>query len=188
MLQAMRPRPRLALTVTREATPATLRELDPYLDLAILEREALEALGGWIVNATHRGREVWVYDVFEPAKSVPPEKYRSLVWEAWAHGLSGVAFWAYCDDGEGSADVWNDFDGTRTDFHVVYGRAGAPVTLREPFTPSKRWQAFRIGRSEAALLEHIAASTALRARSSRVLATGAFDPRRVIRRWLERDS
>jgi len=184
MLHAMRPRVRLALTVTRVATPASLRALDPYLDLAILEREALPALDAWVVNSTHRGREVWVYDVFEPGKSVPPIEYRSLVWEAWARGLSGVAFWAYCDDGERSADVWNDFDDIRSDFHVVYGRPGAPLTLREPFTPSKRWQAFRIGRCEAALLEGAAAHSSLRAQSPRALATGSFDARPLLKSWL----
>lgn len=184
MLRTMRPRVRLALTVTRAATLSSLRALDDDLDLAIVEREALPALDAWIVNATHRGREVWVYDVFEPGKSVPPYAYRALVWEAWARGLSGVAFWAYGDDGERSADVWNDFDGTRTDFHVVYGRTGAPVALQEPLTPSKRWQSFRIGRCEAALLESAAAHSSLRAQSPRAFANDRFDARPLIRRWL----
>ena len=184
-LHALHPRVRLALTVTRVATPASLRALDPYLDLAILEREALPTFDGWIVNAIHRGREVWVYDVMEPAKSVPPNAYRALVWEAWARGLSGVAFWAYCDDGEQSADVWNDFDGRRTDFHVVYGRDGAPVPLREALTPSKRWQAFRIGRCETALLESGAARTALRPTDLRAFASNTFDPRPLLRRMLD---
>jgi hypothetical protein len=181
MLKAMPARPLLALTVTRKSSPASLRALDPNVDLAILEREALPALDGWIVNALRRNREVWIYDVFEPAKSQPPAAYRALVWEAWARGLSGVSFWAYCDDGERSPDVWNDFDDTRTDFHVVYGRPGAPVDLREPFTPSKRWQAFRIARCETALMEATAARTALRPPPARVFESSIFDPRPLLR-------
>jgi len=125
------------------------------LDLVIVEREALPRHAAWIRAARRRGTEVWVYDVLEPSKLVDPTRgYRMLAWEAWARGLSGAAFWSYGDTGTRSADAWDDFDGERSDYAVVYGSQGAAVPLGpESFAPSKRWQAFRIGMQESALLE-----------------------------------
>ena len=154
-LHAARPGVRLALTVTRNATPGELRRLGRHLGLVIFEREALPRHTAWIRAARARGVEVWVYDVLEPPKLADPTLgYRALVWEAWARQLSGVGFWSYGDTGTRSGDAWNDFDGDRSDYAVVYGPEGAPAPLgSEAFAPSKRWQAFRIGMQEAALLE-----------------------------------
>jgi hypothetical protein len=155
-LHAARPELRLALTVTtRTASTDALQDIGRDLGLVILEREALAAHAEWIRAAGSRGVEVWVYDVIEPSKAADPTRdYRGLAWEAWARGLGGCAFWSYGDTGLESANAWDDFDGDRNDFAVVYGPAGAPVPMRgESFAPSKRWQAFRIGMQETALLE-----------------------------------
>ena len=89
----------------------------------------------------------------EPSKTASPlASYRLLPWEAWARGLDGCAFWAYADCGDQAGDAWDDFDGTRMDYAAVYGAAGAPAPLSEPITPSKRWQAFRIGLQDVAIL------------------------------------
>ena len=154
-LHAARPDVRLALTVTRNASPEELRRFGRHLGIVILEREVLARHAQWIGEARARGTEVWVYDVPEPSKPADPtDEYRALAWEAWARGLTGCGFWSYGDTGERSADAWDDWDGGRSDYAVVYGPEGAPVSLGgEAFAPSRRWQAFRIGIQEAALLE-----------------------------------
>jgi hypothetical protein len=156
-LHALRPDLPLALTITRNATADEVRALGPELAMPIFERRTLATHAAWIRAATSRGVAVWTYDVLEPSKAVTPVAgYRALAWEAWARGLAGAAFWSYGDTGEKSADAWDDFDGARCDFAVVYGRDGAPVPVNESFVPSKRWQAFRMGLQDAALFATLA--------------------------------
>jgi hypothetical protein len=154
-LHAARADLRLALTVTRTATPDELRALQSELAVVILEREALERHQDWIRAMTAGGAAIWSYDVIEPSKTMAPgAMYRLLAWESWARQLGGCGFWAYGDTGPKSADAWDDFDAQRGDFAVVYGAVGAAQPLGdEVFAPSKRWQAFRIGMQETALLE-----------------------------------
>ena len=88
-----------------------------------------------------KGGEVWVYDV--PSKTAHPEEgYRMLPWEAWSRGLQGCAFWAY---GNITGDSWDDFDGKYADFSVIYNNPEGSASDDEPFVPSKRWRAFRMG-------------------------------------------
>ena len=158
MLHQLRPDLHIALTVTRLATPAELRQIAPELAVAILERRTLAARTEWAAALRRRGAQVWTYDVPQPSKAAPPlGSYRHLAWEAWARGLQGCGFWAYGDAGETSADAWDDFDGGRPDYAVVYGKTGSPLPLGESFVPSKRWQAFRIGMQETALFEAVRA-------------------------------
>jgi len=175
-LRELHPGLPLALTLTRNATPDELRALAPHLALAIVERSVLAQRSKWIARVKRRGIEVWTYAVPFPSKSAPPlAAYRTLPWEAWARGLSGCGFWAYGDTGGQSADAWNDFDAERSDFAVVYGEIGAPRPLRgEALAPSKRWQAFRMGMEDTALL-----ATAVRRRPglrATVIAALGCDP------------
>jgi hypothetical protein len=180
----------LALTLTRKTTSAEVRALESSLALAIVERRALPKLSPWIARAQQRGVEVWVYDVPAPSKVTSPvDGYRLLPWLAWAHGLSGCGFWAYGDTGLRSADAWDDFDGARWDFAVVYGDSGAPRPLAgEGLVPSKRWQAFRMGLQDTALLAAVARqqpelpAAVLQDLQSRA----AFDPESERRRLLRR--
>lgn len=72
-----------------------------------------------------------------PAKSASPlMHYRSIAWEAWLTGAKGIGFWAYADTTGSSA--WDDFDGRRPDFAVVYEGPNGPIS-------SRRWEAFREG-------------------------------------------
>jgi hypothetical protein len=152
-LHAVRPDLRLMLTLGGEATPEALRAFGTAIRQAVIEREELAQNVEWIAAMQAQGVEVWTYDVIAAAKTAAPLLYRGLAWEAWARGLAGCGFWGYGDSGETSGDAWSDFDAGALDFTVVYGRAGAPQPLRETFVPSKRWQAFRIGMQETALLE-----------------------------------
>lgn len=178
-VHAARPEMRLALTLTHLAKREELAALAPDLAMAIIERRALEPMAPWIQAARARGTEIWTYDVIEPAKAASPDAaYRMLPWEAWARELAGCGFWAYGDTGDKTADAWNDADGAHADWAAVYGADGAPCPLGgEAFVPSKRWQAFRIGLEETALLQAVAARKPdLRGEVLRGLAPGVALP------------
>ncbi len=79
----------------------------------------------------------WVYKNSEtPSKSVAPIIYRLLAWQAWSIGATGAGFWSYSDTGNSSA--WNDFDGHRPDWAVVYEGNNGPIS-------SRRWEAVKEG-------------------------------------------
>lgn len=80
----------------------------------------------------------WIYQVgVGPAKRIPPACYRDLGIEAARLGAAGFGFWSFSDTGGSSA--WDDLDGIRPDWAVVYedGRGG---TLS-----SRRWEALQQG-------------------------------------------
>ena len=81
-----------------------------------------------------------------PAKSASPEVYMADSWFAWAYGATGTGFWSYSDTDGTSA--WNDLDGKRPDWAVVYENAAGPLT-------SRRWEAFREGLQDFQLLQSI---------------------------------
>jgi len=87
----------------------------------------------------------WVYDNPKaPVKQSSPFKnYRRLAWKAWNIGSSGIGFWSYSDTQGSSA--WDDFDGVRADWAVVYESEEKPVS-------SRRWEAFREGVEDYKLL------------------------------------
>lgn len=93
------------------------------------------------------GKEVWAYTVDGGKTASPLKTYRLEAWKGFKGGASGIGFWAYADAGR-SGTSWNDFDGKRPDFSVVYeGEGGkAPVS-------SKRWEAWREGVEDYELLE-----------------------------------
>jgi hypothetical protein len=80
----------------------------------------------------------WIYEVPKsPAKKVEPNFYRALPLKAWVLEAQGTGFWSYSDTSNGSA--WDDFDGMRTDWAVVYeGSQGNVIS-------SRRWEAFAKG-------------------------------------------
>ncbi|MCB1757677.1 MAG: hypothetical protein KDJ38_19310, partial [Gammaproteobacteria bacterium] len=79
-----------------------------------------------------------------PAKRADAlEHYRAQGWWAWALGATEVGFWAYSDS-TGSS-VWDDFDGRRPDFAVVYEQSDHLVS-------SRRWEAFAEGIEDYQLL------------------------------------
>lgn len=80
----------------------------------------------------------------QPVKSASPlGDYRLPAWRAWLLGADGLGFWSYSDTGGSSA--WDDFDGYRADWAVVYESEKGPVS-------SIRWEAFREGLEDLKLL------------------------------------
>lgn len=80
----------------------------------------------------------WLYsNPISPAKSASPIKhYRSMAWRAWSLGATGIGFWSYSSTRDSSA--WDDFDGSRPDWAVVYEDTNSVVD-------SRRWEAFSEG-------------------------------------------
>jgi len=92
----------------------------------------------------HRNRWGFYHNPPVPAKfSDPIADYRAQGWWAWQLGANGVGFWSYSDS-TGSS-VWDDFDGRRPDFAVVYEKTGDLVT-------SRRWEGFAEGIEDYRLL------------------------------------
>ena len=76
-----------------------------------------------------------------------------LAWWAWYYGARGVGFWSYSDTGGSSA--WEDVDGRRPDWAVVYETPRGIVS-------SRRWEAFREGLEDYVLLSGANKSEVLR--------------------------
>ena len=84
------------------------------------------------------GQKWWIYDVVrQPAKATSPNCYRRLGWEAVRSNATGIGFWSFSDTGRSSA--WDDYDGIRPDWAVVYEEPDGAVTV------SRRWEAFSQG-------------------------------------------
>lgn len=116
----------------------------PYLDIAqIINREDMFA------DAINSKKEIWLYGATENTKSLSPYSYyRMMHWKAFSLGFKGAGFWNYADTGGGESpgSAWDDFDGERPDFAVIYeGENGTIVS-------SRRWEAWRMGVEDYELL------------------------------------
>lgn len=106
--------------------------LQPNLELALGNRE-LVAQGKW-----------WYYEnPPSPAKDASPEFYRSLGIRGWLLGAGGFGFWSFSDTSSSSA--WDDFDGRRPDWSVVYESKNGVLG-------SRRWEAFKRGVADYRML------------------------------------
>lgn len=90
-------------------------------------------------------KEIWTYTAEGGGKSASPiGYYRSQAWTSFQGGAGGIGFWAYADIGW-SGTAWDDFDGKRPDFSVIYEGSNGPLS-------SKRWEAWREGVEDYELL------------------------------------
>lgn len=120
-----------------------LRELQPWVDFWQPNLLAVRGHLGEFFKKLQA--EWWIYgNPKSPAKvGSPLHDYRLLAWWAWHFGASGVGFWSYSDTNGSSA--WDDIDGSRPDWAVVYESDKGVVS-------SRRWEAFREGLEDHALL------------------------------------
>lgn len=90
-------------------------------------------------------RELWSYSAGGGGKDGDPIGfYRSQAWKAFKAGATGIGFWAYADTG-GKGSAWNDLDGSRPDYAVIYDDDTDIIS-------SKRWEAWREGVEDYELL------------------------------------
>lgn len=92
--------------------------------------------------------QVWSYSAGGGGKGADPHSfYRLQAWRAFRHGVTGIGFWAYADTGT-YGTAWDDFDGTRPDYAVIYEG-------EEGIVSSKRWEAWREGAEDYGLLAKV---------------------------------
>lgn len=106
----------------------------------------VQELNGPRVGILKEAKEqVWTYTAIGGGKSGDPLGfYRLQAWRAFRADAMGVGFWAYADSGP-SGTSWNDMDGIRPDFSVIYEGDQAIIS-------SKRWEAWREGIEDYELL------------------------------------
>lgn len=111
------------------------------IDIFQVSAVSLPSLSSSALKGT--GKPLWVYG--EGGKIADPMGFfRSIAWQAFQNGIAGIGFWAYADTGP-SGTAWNDLDGTRPDFSVIYEGANSIIS-------SKRWEAWREGVEDYELL------------------------------------
>lgn len=91
-----------------------------------------------------QGKTVWTYGAYGGKKADPIGGYRLQAWRAYKNGATGIGFWAYADTGP-TGTAWNDLDGARPDFSVIYEG-------KDHIVSSKRWEAWREGVEDYELL------------------------------------
>lgn len=94
--------------------------------------------------------EAWLYDIQGPSKNNSIYAYyRLMPWRAVSKAMEGVGFWSYSDFGGG--DFWNDKAGRgRYSYSPIYKDSEASIRS------SRRWEAWRAGLEDAALLRMLA--------------------------------
>jgi len=119
-------------------------ELAALLELVDLFQVSQSALSQGKLSRLKGAKNLWLYESDGGKKLDPLRGYRLQPWRAYRAGATGVGFWAYADTGA-AGSAWNDLDGNRPDFSVIYEGSGDIVS-------SKRWEAWREGVEDYRLL------------------------------------
>jgi len=90
-------------------------------------------------------KKIWTYSTISGKNVSPLKYYRSQAWKAFQAGATGIGFWAYADIGWGGGSAWDDFDGRRPDYAVIY-------EAKNYIVGSKRWEAWKAGVEDHRLL------------------------------------
>ena len=126
------------------ATDADMELMAPAVDIWC---PSLDTAKGERLDFCRRTAEyVWMYQVLGK-RSHPLGDYRLGFWQAFVKGLGGYGFWDYADC-RGSA--WDAFDHPRHDYAVVYDGDESELT------PSRRWEGYREGAEDFAMLAMLA--------------------------------
>ena len=92
------------------------------------------------------GKRLWSYTSTGGGKQGHPlHFFRKQAWTAFMAGAEGFGFWSYADTGS-TGSAWVDSDGDRPDMAVIYEGPGGSLIS------SKRWEAWRTGVEDYALL------------------------------------
>jgi hypothetical protein len=111
------------------------------------------------------------------AKPVHLCAFRLAFWEAFAKDLRGFGFWDYANCG---GSVWDPWDVDRHDYAVVYDGAATELI------PSKRWEAYRDGAEDHALLSLVSRTQSVGAHIEEVLKNQDSGTLADVRRQLMR--
>jgi hypothetical protein len=143
-VRAADPRIRLFENPYGAATPADMELMAPVVDIWCPSLDT--AKDDRLAFCRETADEVWMYQVLGKSSS-PLRAFRLAFWEAFVKDLRGFGFWDYADAG---GSVWDPWDADRHDYAVVYD--GDETEL----IPSKRWEAYRDGAEDHALLTLLA--------------------------------
>ncbi len=135
LLRLADPEQKIFTTVYSAVTMKALEIMAPYVDiwvpsmwLTVEQRDFVKKQNARFFSYSVLGRE-----------SSPYWSYRMDGWRAIQYGYEGIGFWDYNDCGTTpGSSVWDDNDGDRSDYAVIYEGADKPVT-------SVRWEAWRQG-------------------------------------------
>ncbi|MBM3501174.1 MAG: DUF4091 domain-containing protein, partial [Armatimonadetes bacterium] len=145
LVHAADPRIRIFENPYGAATPADMELMAPVVDIWCPSLDT--AKDERLAFCRETAEEVWMYQVLGKSSS-PLRAFRLAFWEAFVKDLRGFGFWDYADCG---GSVWDPWDADRHDYAVVYD--GDETEL----IPSKRWEAYRDGAEDHALLTLLAA-------------------------------
>lgn len=115
---------------------AQLKALNDTIDTWQPDLALLQGKGRAFFSSLEKGWGFYQNPPLPPKRADPIAYYRALGWWAWKTGATGIGFWSFSDTTNSS--MWNDFDGRRPDFSVVYDRSGVLLN-------SRRWEAFAEG-------------------------------------------
>jgi hypothetical protein len=154
MLKEAAPDVRLFLNPTTGFKPEELRQIAPYVDIWMPSYESLvSSHPDDFAFLKSTGKPVWTYSCVN-GTSLPAYDYNlRRHWVAWNLRIEGVAQWAYADRGGWKGtNSWQFVSGA---FATVYAKPNAPESLKltETLTPSRRWEAWRIGAQDYQLLK-----------------------------------
>lgn len=129
-----------------------LSRLLPTVDIFQLNAYTIKTDNILKLKHDMNGKMTWIYTTYS-GKIVDPNYYRRQAWDAFIGDYGGFGFWAYSDIGSvGSA--WDDFDGRRPDYAVIY-------SIDNTIVSSKRWEGWRVGVEEYSLLQQYAKKTSI---------------------------
>jgi len=124
------------------------KELARLLDLVDIFQVSRAGQSGTGLSLLKGAKNLWFYDSTGGKRLDPLQGYRLQAWRAYRHKATGIGFWAYADTGA-SGSGWDDLDGSRPDYSVVYEGRGDIIS-------SKRWEAWREGVEDYQLLSQAA--------------------------------
>lgn len=119
-------------------------KLQQFADISCVAR-------GFIAMAAHDGHGLWLYNATGPAKTNDVYGYyRLLPWAAVDNGAMGVGFWSYSAFADSDSRGLNDHPGASINYSPIY------LNENGSLMSSRRWEAWRAGLEDAALVRLLA--------------------------------
>ncbi|MBD3291956.1 MAG: hypothetical protein GF393_03465, partial [Armatimonadia bacterium] len=141
------PEQRRFVTVYGAVTREALEMMVPWVNLWVPKF----SLNEWQQELVHSRRDEGVryfsYSVLSKSAGAYWH-YRLDPWRALQRGYEGAGFWNYNDTGGPNRTNWDDTDGEKSDYSVVYRGADGP-------TSSARWEAHRHGAQDYRIYEWV---------------------------------
>ena len=136
-LQLVDPQQRVFVTTYSKVTKEAIEMMLPYVNLWVPSLGLSDWQHELIASRRDEGVRFFSYSVISKASNAY-WAYRLSAWRALRYDYEGIGFWCYDDVGGPGLVNWDDTDGKKSDYAVIYEGAQRPVT-------SVRWEAWRQG-------------------------------------------